>query len=287
MTDSIIPRRSALFMPGANVRAMDKARQLPCDVVIFDLEDAVSVDAKEIARQQVVEQLKVGGYQTRELIVRCNGIETPWFIDDVRLCSASENVDGLLFPKIEDPEDIVRLRSEIDVINPGLPIWVMIETPRGVFNASLLAQQDVDVLVMGTSDLVKEIRGRHTEDRRAVLYALSQCVLAARVNGKVVLDGVHLDFMNLKGFEKICSQGRDLGFDGKTLIHPSQIEAANLIFGIQEAELAHASAVVAAWLDAKAAGKGVAVLDGVLIENLHYSEAQRVLAFAEALKKII
>ena len=284
MTELIVPRRSALFMPGANLRAMDKARVLACDVVIFDLEDAVSVNAKEIARQQVVAQTSKGGYARRELIIRCNGIETPWFQDDVRLCAAVDNVDGLLFPKIETEEDVRRIRSEVDAINPGLPIWIMVETPRGVLNASSLAQLDVDVLVMGTSDLIKETRGRHTSDRRGLIYALSHCVLSARACGKIVLDGVHLEFQNLKDFEEICRQGRDLGFDGKTLIHPSQITLANDIFGIESSDIQNAEKVVSAWSDAKAKGEGVAVLDGTLVENLHYVEAQRVLAFAKALK---
>ena len=284
MTKSIVPRRSALFMPGANLRAMDKARDLSCDVVIFDLEDAVSVNAKEIARQQVINQTSKGGYKRRELIIRCNGLETPWFQDDVHLCAAVNNIDGLLFPKVETQEDVGRIRSEVDAINPGLPIWIMVETPRGVLNASSLAQLDVDVLVMGTSDLIKETRGRHTSDRRALIYALSHCVLAARACGKIVLDGVHLEFQNLKEFEEICRQGRDLGFDGKTLIHPSQIELANDVFGIENTEIKHAREVVHAWLDAQSKEKGVAVLNGTLIENLHYVEAQRVLAFAEALK---
>ena len=280
------PRRSALFMPGINERAMAKARSLACDVVIFDLEDAVAADSKISARELVRKVLEQGGYGNRELVVRCNGSGTPWWDDDIEALAASP-ADALLFPKVERAEEVVELRKRLNAASGRRQeIWAMIETPRGVINVEEIAQSPVDVLVMGTSDLVADLRARHSDNRDSVLYALSRCVNAARSEHRDVLDGVHLDFENKRTFERICEQGRNLGFDGKCLIHPSQIDTANRIFGIEDSALLHAKKITRIWTEALSAGKGVAVMDGHLIEKLHYEEAQRLIAFSELIDDV-
>ena len=276
------PRRSALYMPGANSRAMDKAKKLDCDVVIFDLEDAVAVAAKATARKQVVEQIQAGGYGRRELVVRVNGLDTPWGEDDVRAC-AQLPVAALLFPKVSSREYVAQISALLGDVNAQMRAWIMIETPAAILDLEQFAgHQCVDVLVMGTSDLVRELRASHTLDRSNLAYALQRSVAVARRSGKDILDGVHLDFRNLETFRTVCEQGKNLGFDGKTLIHPDQIAIANNVFGYSDAEHAHARAVLEVWQQAQAEGKGVAELDGQLIENLHAAEAQRVIAYYEA-----
>lgn len=278
------PRRSVLYMPGANSRAMEKARTLPCDAIIFDLEDAVAPDAKATARAQVSEALASAAYGYRELLVRCNGLETPWGRDDLAVF-ARGGVSALVFPKIERLAQIEAIASELDRLGAkDLPIWIMIETPVGVLDArQLAAHPRVGALIMGTSDLVKELRANHTPSRSNLHYALQHCVLAARAAGKVILDGVHLDFKNLESFRESCEAGRAMGFDGRTLIHPTQVDIANEVYGIDASGLEHAREVLRVWKEALAAGKGVAVLNGNLVENLHAAEAERVVAFAEAL----
>ena len=282
----IRPRRSVLYMPGANVRAMEKARELPCDTIVFDLEDAVAPDAKDTAREQVAAAVRSGGYGHRELVLRVNGIDTPWAAAD--LAAASQlPVDAVLLPKVSSSEQVLAYsRGLVGPHGSALPLWVMIETPRGVLDLEsiLAASARIDVVVMGTSDLIKELRARHTEDRAALLSSLAHCVLVARALDRVVLDGVHLDFKNMESFERACRQGRDLGFDGKTLIHPTQVEIANAVFGPSADEIERARQIIAAWQEAQRAGKGVAVLNGALVENLHAVEAQRVLDFAKALE---
>jgi len=279
------PRRSVLYMPGANERAMEKARALDCDAIIFDLEDAVAADAKAAAREQVRTAVSAGGYGYRELIVRVNGLDTPWGADDLAM-AASLPIDAILFPKVESAAQVVEIEQAIELSGGrSLPLWLMIETPRGVLDVREVAAASprVACLVMGTSDLVKELRATHVQARDNLAYALQHCVLAARSIGLDVLDGVHLDFRNPDSFRAVCGQGRAMGFDGKTLIHPTQIDIANQVFGYDDAAIADARAVLAAWEAATAAGKGVAELDGRLIENLHAAEAERVLAFARAL----
>ncbi len=282
------PRRSVLYMPGANARALDKARALPCDSIIFDLEDAVAPDAKADARAQVAQAVASGLYGYRELLVRCNGLNTPWGRDDLDAFAglkASPNISALVFPKIENMDQIDAIALELDRRGARrLKMWIMIETPTGVLDARKLARHPrVEALVMGTSDLVKELRASHTVSRSNLDYALQYCVLAARAAGKVILDGVHLDFRNLDSFRASCEQGRAMGFDGRTLIHPTQVDIANEVFGIDASGLDHAGEVLRVWQEALAAGKGVAVLNGNLIENLHAAEAERVVAFAQAL----
>jgi len=272
-------------MPGANQRALDKARELPCDGVIFDLEDAVAADAKAEARANVVAALERGGYGYRELVVRVNALDTPWGADDVAAV-AGLPVHGVLFPKVETTSQIDAIVAALDAAGGGgVPLWIMVETPRAVLDVRQLAGHHprLAVLVMGTSDLVKELRASHTESRSNLAFALQHSLLAAREHGLDALDGVHLEFRNHEAFAAACRHGREMGFDGKTLIHPSQVETANAVFGFDAAAVAHARQVLDAWEAARAAGKGVAVLDGGLIENLHAAEAQRVLAFADAL----
>jgi citrate lyase subunit beta/citryl-CoA lyase len=274
-------------MPGANARALDKARSLACDTVIFDLEDAVAVDAKETARQQVADAIAEGGYDYRELVVRVNGLDTDWGAADVS-AFAAQGIDALLFPKVESAAQVRNIVEVVDAAGAtSLPLWLMIETPVGVLDVRAIATSSdrVRCLVMGTSDLVKELRARHIPSRSNLGYALQHCVLAARSTKCEILDGVHLDFRNLDSFRDACEHGRDIGFDGKTLIHPSQIDIANEVFGYGDDAADHARAVIEVWREAQAQGKGVAVLDGQLVENLHVAEAQRVLAFADSLAR--
>ena len=278
------PRRSLLYMPGANTRAMEKAQNLACDTIIFDLEDAVSPDSKVEARAHVVRAVTAGDYGYRELVVRGNGLDTPWGADDIA-AFAGLPIQAMLFPKIETTQQVAEIVALLDQHGGAdLPVWLMIETPKGVLDLREIASHArVDALVMGTSDLVKELRATHTPDRHNIDYALQHCVLVARLLGLEVFDGVHLDFKNTESFRQVCEGGRAMGFDGKTLIHPTQIEVANEVFGYDEASIEHARRVMQVWQAALAEGKGVAVLDEKLVENLHAAEAERVLAFADAL----
>jgi len=278
-------RRSMLFMPGANARAMSKARELPCDGVILDLEDAVAVDAKAEARAQVAATVQAGGFGHRELVVRVNALDTPWGKDDLAALSGLP-VDGLLFPKVETSLQVDQIVAATEAAGLGsVSLWFMIETPKGVLDVRSIAERSrrLAVLVMGTSDLVKDMRAAHIPDRANLSFALQRCLLVARATGVEILDGVHLDFRNDETLRAVCEQGRAMGFDGKTLIHPGQIEIANAVFGFDDAAVAHAARVLEVWSAANAAGKGVAELDGKLIENLHAAEAERILAFARAL----
>ena len=279
------PRRSVLYMPGVNVRAMEKARDIPCDGLIFDLEDAVAPDAKLQAREQVARQVVAGGYGHRELIVRVNGWKTILALEDIARV-APLPVAALLFPKVETVAEVHDIAASVDAAGGAArAIWIMIETPAGVSNVEALAaaSERVTVLAMGTSDLVQELRGRHVPDRRNVAYALQRCVNAARAAGKEILDGVHLQFRDAESFRAACEQGREFGFDGKTLIHPTQVPVANAVFGPSADDIDFARRVAAAWKAARADGKGVAEVDGRLVENMHAAEAERTLAFAAAL----
>jgi len=285
MNSGIKLRRSMLYMPGANARALVKARDLACDGIIFDLEDAVAVDAKHLAREQVAAAIGAGGYGYRELIVRVNGLDTPWGSDDVAAL-ARLPVHGMLFPKVETVEQIDRIVAAVDAAGaPNLPLWFMIETPLAILDVRELATRTdrLRCLVMGTSDLVKELRARHVPNRENLAFALQKCLTVARACGLDILDGVHLDFRNEASFRLACEQARAMGFDGKTLIHPTQVDAANAVFGFDAADVEHAARVLEIWRQAVAAGKGVAELDGKLIENLHAAEAERVQCFAAAL----
>ncbi len=282
----IRPRRSVLYMPGANARALDKARGLAADGLILDLEDAVSPDAKALARQQIVEAITRGGYGPREVIVRVNGLNTPWGRDDVAAV-ANIGADAILFPKVESAQQVHEAVAVLEQAGApaDLPLWMMAETPRGILDIDAIAGSHARLaaIVMGTSDLAKETRVRHTPDRVGFIAALSLCVMAARAHGLDILDGVYLDLNDADGFRAACEQGRDMGFDGKTLIHPKQLEAANLAFAPAPKDVENARAIIEAWEQARAEGKGVVVVNGRLIENLHVEEARRNLAVADAI----
>jgi citrate lyase subunit beta/citryl-CoA lyase len=273
-------------MPGANARALDKARTLDADALILDLEDAVAPDAKAQARTQVAAALREGGYGRRECIVRVNALDTPWGLDDVRAI-AQAGADAVLLPKVESPAQLAALAQALDAAGApaGLPLWAMAETPLGFLRLDAIAggHARLAAIVVGTSDLVKDLHARHTPSRDETLLARSLAVMAARAHGLAVLDGVHLDLNDDAGLQDACRQGRDQGFDGKTLIHPRQIAAANAAFAPTPEELDTARRRLEAWTAAQAEGKGVAVVDGALVENLHAQEAERVLALAQAI----
>jgi citrate lyase subunit beta/citryl-CoA lyase len=280
------PRRSVLYVPGSNPRALEKARGLGADGLIFDLEDAVAPAAKDEARAIVVAALAAGGYGARELVLRVNALDTPWGHADLA-AAATMPINAVLLPKVEDAE---RVRISLALLNtlgarPDLPVWCMIETPLGVLEARAIAASSprLEALVLGTSDLTADLHARPTPERSALLPALGLALLAARAYGKAILDGVHLDLADDAGFVAACRQGRDLGFDGKTLIHPNQIAAANAAFAPSEAEIAWARRVIAAHAEATASGKGVVLVDGKLIENLHVENARRLLAVAQSI----
>ncbi|MDJ0935026.1 MAG: CoA ester lyase [Kiloniellales bacterium] len=283
------PRRSVLYMPGSNARALEKGRSLPADALILDLEDAVAPDAKEQARGQIAEAVTAGGYGRRELAIRVNGLDTPWGRDDVASAAAC-GPDAILLPKVETAAMVAEL--EALMAEAGAPehtaIWCMMETPLGMLNAKEVAgaSRRVACLVMGTSDLVKDLQAAHTPQRLPVLTSLSLCILAARAYGQAILDGVHLDLQDDEGFVASCVQGKELGFDGKTLIHPKTIAAANEVFAPSPAEVEQAHKIIAAHAEATAAGKGVVVLDGKLIENLHVEAAQRTVDLAGAIAEL-
>jgi len=284
-TPIVCPRRSALYLPGSNPRALEKARTLAADVLILDLEDAVAPAAKEEARRLVVEAVKGGGFGQRELVIRVNGAATPWGADDLA-AAARAGAEAVLLPKVESAEEVQRAEASLRAGGaPGsLRLWAMIETPRGVLAVPAIAAASprLACLVAGTSDLVKDLHARHTPGRAEVLTALSLIVLAARAHGLGCLDGVHLDLADEAGFEGQCRQGRDLGFDGKTLIHPKTIAAANLAFAPGAEEIEAARRILVAHAEAESFGKGVAVVDGRLVEALHVEAARRLLALAEA-----
>jgi citrate lyase subunit beta / citryl-CoA lyase len=274
------PRRSALFVPGANARALEKARTLPADAVIVDLEDAVAPAAKVAAREAALAALQAGGFRG-ERVLRVNGADTPWHAADLE-AAARAPLDAVCLPKVETPE---ALRAAAEALGragapASLALWAMVETPRGVLRARELAEATprLACLVAGTSDLTRALRARATPGRAEVLASLSLVVLAARSAGLGALDGVFLDLHDPAGLEAACRQGRELGFDGKTLIHPGQLEAANRIFAPSAEELAAARRIVEAHAQAVAGGRGVAVVDGRLVEALHVAEAERLLA---------
>ncbi|ARJ66908.1 malyl-CoA thiolesterase [Magnetospirillum sp. ME-1] len=284
MATTARPRRSVLYMPGSNPRALEKARTLPADGLILDLEDAVAPDSKEEARKQVVDAVKAGGYGARELLVRVNSLATPWGQADVAAAAAC-GAHAVLIPKVESA-DTVRQVEAIMVSN-GAPadmaIWCMMETPRGMLRAEEIAGSSPRMggFVMGTSDLAKDLHCAHTRDRLPMITSLGLCLLAARAYGLAALDGVYLDLNDDEGFAYSCQQGLELGFDGKTLIHPKTIDAANRVFAPAEKEIEWSKKIIAAHAEAASAGKGVVVVDGKLIENLHVENARRIVALAD------
>ncbi|MDX6750570.1 CoA ester lyase [Geminicoccaceae bacterium 1502E] len=280
------PRRSALYMPGSNPRALEKGRTLPADGLILDLEDAVAADAKATGRDTIRAALAGReAYGRRELVVRVNGLDTPWGHADLQ-AMAGAGADAVLLPKVESADMVRRAASVLDGAGapPELALWCMMETPRGILRAEEIADHPrVACLVMGTSDLTKDLTALHTAQRLPMLVSLGTCLLAARAAGISILDGVHLDLGDAEGLEASCRQGRELGFDGKTLIHPKQLDAANAVFGPSEEEIAQARRIILAFEAAQAEGKGVVLLDGRLVENLHVAEARRLVALSETI----
>lgn len=272
-------RRSVLYMPSSNPRALEKAKTIPADAVILDLEDAVAPDAKELARRQACEAVQSGEYGGRELTIRCNGLDTPWGEADLRTAAAAAPA-AVVVPKVSGIE---HLRAVAALIG-DIPIWAMVETPVAVFDIRAIAGfEQVEVLVLGTNDLAKELRATLAPGRAALVPHLATALLGAREAGKVILDGVFNDVRDLIGFEAECRQGAELGFDGKTLIHPSQVDIANRVWAPGAAEVEHARRVIKAFTQATAGGQGVVTVDGRMVENLHVDNARRTLAVAEAI----
>lgn len=282
------PRRSVLYMPGSNPRALEKARTLAADALILDLEDAVAPDAKAQARDLVCATVRGGGYGNRELIVRTNGLDTDWGRDDV-IAAAKAAPDAILLPKVESAAQVQEAAALIDAHGTAqTAIWCMMETPKGMLHAEAIAGASprLACFVMGTNDLAKDLHARHTPMRLPMITALGLCLLAARAYGLAIVDGVFMDVKDEAGLAASCRQGVELGFDGKTLIHPAQLDAANTAFAPSDADVDHARRVVAAFAAARAEGKGVVLLDGKLIENLHVVAAERLLTLHDAIAKL-
>jgi citrate lyase subunit beta/citryl-CoA lyase len=281
--NEIRPRRSVLYMPGSNARALEKARTLPADALILDLEDAVAPDAKEAARAQVCEAVKAG-FGKREVIVRINALSTPWGEKDL-LSAAAAKPDAILVPKVSTPHDLRAVEERL--ANAGcdlsLALWAMVETPLAILNIAALAGGRLACLVMGTNDLIKEIRGVHTQDRLNLAAALGLSVLAARAHFLAIIDGVYNDIADSEGFAAACVQGKSFGFDGKTLIHPSQIEPCNGAFAPSPEEVDAAKKIIAAFAAPENRGKGAIKLDGRMVELLHAEGAKRTVALAQAI----
>lgn len=283
------PFRSTLYMPGSNLRALEKAKTLPVDALILDLEDSVAPDKKAVARQQVVaaaEQAQAGAYGKRQIIIRSNSLDTDWGEADLHAAAAAAP-DAILLSKVNHGSDVHQAQAILEDagLHERTSIWAMLETPLSILHAEEIAAASPRMggLVMGTSDLVKDIHGRHTKTRLPLLASLNLCVLAARAYQLIVLDGVYLDLNDEIGYAAACEQGLELGFDGKTIIHPKQIAAANSVFAPSAAELELAGRIIAAHAAAEAAGQGVVLVDGKLIENLHVQDAHRLMALAEAI----
>jgi len=281
---TIRPRRSVLYMPGSNARALEKARTLPADALILDLEDAVAPDAKDLARQQVCDAVKARGFGKREVIIRVNGLGTPWGEHDL-WAAAEARPDAILVPKIESAVELNTIESKLGPFDPGIAVWAMVETPRAILNIGHVAAAGgrLACFVMGTNDLIKEIRGVHTQDRANLSAALSLSVLAARANGLAVIDGVYNDIANADGFKATCEQARAFGFDGKTLIHPTQVEPCNAVFAPSAAEVEDARKMIAAFELPENKGKGAIKVDGRMVELLHAEIARGTVAMADAI----
>jgi citrate lyase subunit beta/citryl-CoA lyase len=291
MVDAVAsrPRRSVLYMPGANERALEKAQTIPADALILDLEDAVAPDAKADARARVCAAASSGAYGAREVAIRANGIGTAWHDDDLRAI-AEAGPAAVVVPKIDAAADVHAIERALEA--GGAPdhtlIWAMLETPIAMLSALEICRSSerLAVLVMGTNDLAKELQAAHVPGRQPLLTGLGQCLLAARAAGKVILDGVYNDIKDEAGFLAECEQGRDLGFDGKTLIHPSQVDPCNATFAPTAEEVARAGRIIAAFEEAEADGRGVVTVDGRMIENLHVDQARRTLAIAAAIEEL-
>ncbi|MBX9863638.1 MAG: CoA ester lyase [Hyphomicrobium sp.] len=289
----IRPRRSVLYMPGANDRALEKSRSLAADAVILDLEDSVAPDAKIEARQKVCAIVKEGGYGRREVIIRPNALETAWGTADI-LAAASAAPDAILVPKVQHPGDIISAAKILKSVNAPekTKLWAMMETPHAILHAAAIAAVGADpenrlvCLVMGTNDLLKESRARALHDRFAVVPWLAMAVVAARGYGLDIIDGVYNDFKDEKGFRNECEHGRTLGMDGKTLIHPSQVAPCNEIFSPSEEEVTWSKKIIRAFEEPENVYKGVITVDGKMVERLHLVQAKRTVAIANSVKEI-
>ncbi len=283
------PRRSAMYTPGANVRALEKGREVPADILILDLEDGVSPESKRSARENILRVLDEGGYGAREIGVRINGVNSEWYEEDVEAIAGS-SANMIVFPKVEMAENIENLVNLMEKKNAPseMGIWCMIETARGVLNANMIAaaHEKVEALLIGSADLTKDLRAQHLKNRMPLITSIQLCILAARANGLTILDSPFFDLTDDEGFLDSCRQGREMGFDGKTLLHPKTIDGANKIFGPSDQEIAWAGKIKAAHDAAVAEGKGVTLVDGQLIEALHVEEAQRLVRMANLIKQM-
>jgi citrate lyase subunit beta/citryl-CoA lyase len=286
MSDSSLrPRRSVLYMPAANERALEKAKTIPADALILDLEDAVAPDAKEAARTNAVAAARSGEYGHREITIRCNGLDTPWGADDIA-AAATSGAAAVVIPKVDSRAYLEEVERRLDAAGAPseMTIWAMVETPTALLDIRSIAHHDrVDVLVMGTNDLAKELRTAMLPGRSPLVPHLATALVGAREAGKVILDGVYNDVRDAEGFLLEAEQGKALGFDGKTLVHPSQVEPANTVWAPDEVEVDFSRRVIEAFEQAEAAGRGVITVDGKMIENLHVDNARRVLAVADAI----
>ena len=286
MSTNLRPRRSVLYMPAANERALEKAKAIPAVALIFDLEDAVAPDAKAEARERACAMFAGGGYGNREITIRANGIGTPWHDDDLAAIAAA-GPDGIVIPKVNSAEEVRAIETALE--RHGAPdrtkIWAMLETPVAMLHAEEIcgASERLAVLVMGTNDLAKELHAKRVPDRSPLMGGLYLSLLAARATDKVILDGVFNDIKDEAGFAAECAQGRAMGFDGKTLIHPSQVDGCNAAFSPEDDEIDLAVRIISAFEEAERDGRGVVTVDGRMIENLHVDEARRVLAIRDAI----
>jgi len=286
----IRPRRSVLFMPGSNARALDKARNLPSDGVILDLEDSVAPDAKPMARDQIAAAVAAKGFGRREIIIRINNLDSPWWQDDLAMAAAARP-DGILVPKVSSPADVKKLEERLRTLkaDPAIGLWAMIETPLGVLSAQQIAataregDKRLTGFIMGPNDIARETRMRMLPGRAAMLPLFSHCILAARAYGIEILDGPYNDISDIAGFAKECAQGRDMGFDGKTLIHPGQIDAANAAYTPPAEDVARARKIMGVFDLPENVSKGVVQLDGQMVERLHVEMAKRTIAIADAI----
>jgi citrate lyase subunit beta/citryl-CoA lyase len=281
-------RRSLLFMPGSNARALEKARNLPADGIILDLEDSVAPDAKAKARDQIAQAIAAKGFGKRDVLIRNNSLDTPWWIDDIAMAGKA-GPDGIVVPKISSVEDLAAIADKLGGADSSIRVWAMIETARAVLHAEELAAASRDPktrlagFMFGPNDISRETRIRMQPGRALMLPMFTHCILATRMYGLEILDGPYSDFSNVDGFGQECTQGRDLGFDGKTLIHPGQIEACNAIFTPPDEEVAQARKIIAAFERPENTSRGAIQLDGRMVERLHADMAKRTIAIADAI----
>lgn len=290
---TIRPRRSVLYMPGSKERALQKGKELPTDAIIFDLEDAVAPDMKDMARDQVAEAIKAGGYGKRELIIRVNGLDTPWFEADLKAAAAAKP-NAILLPKVSSGNEVRAVREQLIALgaDASIDLWAMMETPLAMLKALDIAeagpaeQHRLSVFIMGTNDLSKETGAAIKPGREAMLTWLSTCVAAGRAFGIDIVDGVYNDFKDLEGFKVECEQGNDLGMDGKTLIHPGQIEPCNEVFSPSGDAVDWAKKIIAAFELPENQGKGAITVDGKMVELLHAEMAKKTVAISQAIQAL-